>query len=233
ARRARVRVARARAGAAGGAGGGAARGRADDPAHRARRGLRDAAGQPCRGAGPGAGHRGGPARRDPGGPAGARRLSGAGLMIDVRDLVVSYGTATALDHVTLSVGKGEMVALLGPNGAGKSTLANTLAGLLTPASGEVRVDGRVALVPEGRQLFPDMSVADNLALGGWRSGQRDPAAVYELLPRLAELAGRRAGVLSGGEQQMVAVGRALMSRPDALVVDELSLGLAPNITADL
>jgi branched-chain amino acid transport system ATP-binding protein len=154
-------------------------------------------------------------------------------MIDVRDLVVSYGTATALDHVTLSVGKGEMVALLGPNGAGKSTLANTLAGLLTPASGEVRVDGRVALVPEGRQLFPDMSVADNLALGGWRSGQRDPAAVYELLPRLAELAGRRAGVLSGGEQQMVAVGRALMSRPDALVVDELSLGLAPNTTADL
>ncbi|GAA4516038.1 ABC transporter ATP-binding protein [Nonomuraea ferruginea] len=158
-------------------------------------------------------------------------------MIDVTDLVVSYGTAIALDHVTLAVGKGEMVALLGPNGAGKSTLANTLAGLLAPASGTVsgtvRVEGRLALVPEGRQLFPDMSVADNLALGGWRSGQRDPAPVYELLPRLAELAGRRAGVLSGGEQQMVAVGRALMSRPQVLVVDELSLGLAPNITADL
>ncbi|TYB66058.1 ABC transporter ATP-binding protein [Nonomuraea sp. PA05] len=154
-------------------------------------------------------------------------------MIDVQELVVSYGTATALEHVTLTVGKGEMVALLGPNGAGKSTLANTLAGLLKPASGTVRVGGRLALIPEGRQLFPDLSVADNLALGGWRSGQRDPSLVYELLPRLAELSARRAGVLSGGEQQMVAFGRAMMSRPDALVVDELSLGLAPNVTADL
>ncbi|AQZ65485.1 Branched-chain amino acid transport ATP-binding protein LivF (TC 3.A.1.4.1) [[Actinomadura] parvosata subsp. kistnae] len=154
-------------------------------------------------------------------------------MIDVQDLVVSYGTATALEHVTLTVGKGEMVALLGPNGAGKSTLANTLAGLIRPASGTVRVGGRLALIPEGRQLFPDLTVADNLALGGWRSGQRDPSPVYELLPRLAELASRRAGVLSGGEQQMVAFGRAMMSRPDALVVDELSLGLAPAVTADL
>lgn len=154
-------------------------------------------------------------------------------MIDVTDLVVSYGTATALDHVTLSVRQGEMVALLGPNGAGKSTLANTLAGILAPVSGTVRVGGRLALIPEGRQLFPDMTVADNLALGGWRSGQRDPSAVYDLLPRLAELAGRRAGVLSGGEQQMVAFGRAMMARPEALVVDELSLGLAPTVTADL
>ncbi|MEU6715586.1 ABC transporter ATP-binding protein [Nonomuraea sp. NPDC046802] len=154
-------------------------------------------------------------------------------MIDVKDLVVSYGTATALDHVTLTVARGEMVALLGPNGAGKSTLAGTLAGLLKPASGTVSIGGRLALIPEGRQLFPDLSVADNLALGGWRSGERDPAFVFDLLPRLAELAGRRAGVLSGGEQQMVAFGRAMMSRPDALVVDELSLGLAPNVTADL
>jgi branched-chain amino acid transport system ATP-binding protein len=154
-------------------------------------------------------------------------------MIDVKDLVVSYGTATALDHVTLTVHRGEMVALLGPNGAGKSTLANTLAGLLKPTSGTVETAGRLALIPEGRQLFPDLSVADNLALGGWRSGERDPSFVYDLLPRLAELAGRRAGVLSGGEQQMVAFGRAMMSRPDALVVDELSLGLAPNVTADL
>ncbi|MER6006042.1 ABC transporter ATP-binding protein [Nonomuraea angiospora] len=154
-------------------------------------------------------------------------------MIDVKDLVVSYGTATALDHVTLTVGRGEMVALLGPNGAGKSTLANTLAGLLRPAAGTVGIGGRLALIPEGRQLFPDLSVADNLALGGWRSGLRDPSSVYDLLPRLAELAGRQAGVLSGGEQQMVAFGRALMSRPEVLVVDELSLGLAPNVTADL
>ncbi|UBU15906.1 ABC transporter ATP-binding protein [Nonomuraea gerenzanensis] len=154
-------------------------------------------------------------------------------MIEVQDLVVSYGTATALEHVTLTVGKGEMVALLGPNGAGKSTLADTLAGLLRPASGTVRIGGRLALIPEGRQLFPDLSVADNLALGGWRSGRRDPSPVYELLPRLAELSSRRAGVLSGGEQQMVAFGRAMMAQPDALVVDELSLGLAPNVTADL
>ncbi|MDP4507136.1 MULTISPECIES: ABC transporter ATP-binding protein [unclassified Nonomuraea] len=154
-------------------------------------------------------------------------------MIDVRDLVVSYGTATALEHVTLNVGKGEMVALLGPNGAGKSTLANTLAGLLKPASGTVEIGGRLALIPEGRQLFPDLSVADNLALGGWRSGERDPSSVYDLLPQLASLARRQAGVLSGGEQQMVAFGRAMMSRPSVLVVDELSLGLAPNVTADL
>ncbi|MEV5503143.1 ABC transporter ATP-binding protein [Nonomuraea fuscirosea] len=154
-------------------------------------------------------------------------------MIEVQDLVVSYGTATALDHLTLTVGEGEMVALLGPNGAGKSTLANTLAGIIAPASGTVRIGGRLALIPEGRQLFPDLSVADNLALGGWRSGLRDPSSVYELLPRLAELAGRRAGVLSGGEQQMVAFGRAMMSRPEVLVVDELSLGLAPGVTADL
>ncbi|MFI7700191.1 ABC transporter ATP-binding protein [Nonomuraea sp. NPDC049480] len=154
-------------------------------------------------------------------------------MIDVRDLVVAYGTATALEHVTLNVGKGEMIALLGPNGAGKSTLANTLAGLLKPASGTVEIGGRLALIPEGRQLFPDLSVADNLALGGWRSGERDPSFVYELLPRLAELSRRQAGVLSGGEQQMVAFGRAMMSRPSVLVVDELSLGLAPNVTADL
>ncbi|MEV0235267.1 ABC transporter ATP-binding protein [Nonomuraea sp. NPDC050786] len=154
-------------------------------------------------------------------------------MIDVRDLVVSYGSATALDHVTLTVRRGEMVALLGPNGAGKSTLANTLAGLVRPASGTVEIGGRLALIPEGRQLFPDLSVADNLALGGWRSGERDPSYVYDLLPRLAGLARRRAGVLSGGEQQMVAFGRAMMSRPSVLVVDELSLGLAPNVTADL
>ncbi|HEX4811330.1 MAG TPA: ABC transporter ATP-binding protein [Nonomuraea sp.] len=154
-------------------------------------------------------------------------------MIEVRDLVVSYGTATALEHVSLDVAKGEMVALLGPNGAGKSTLANTLAGLLRPASGTVGVGGRLALIPEGRQLFPDLSVADNLVLGGWRSGERDPSFVYELLPRLAEVARRPARVLSGGEQQMVAFGRAMMSRPSVLVVDELSLGLAPRVITDL
>jgi branched-chain amino acid transport system ATP-binding protein len=154
-------------------------------------------------------------------------------MIEVRDLVVRYGPATALDDVSLSVGAGEMVALIGPNGAGKSTLVNTLSGILKPAAGTVTVNGRLAHVPEGRQVFGDLTVEDNLRLGGRRYRERDTAPVHAVLPRLAELKHRRAGTLSGGEQQMVAVGRALMSRPDVLAVDELSLGLAPLVVADL
>jgi branched-chain amino acid transport system ATP-binding protein len=156
-------------------------------------------------------------------------------LAEVRDLVVRYGAGTALDGVTLTVGVGEMVALIGPNGAGKSTLVGALAGFLTPASGTVTVVGRLAQVPEGRQLFGDLTVEDNLQLGAWRLGarDRDPEAVYQVLPGLVRLRRRRAGLLSGGEQQMVAIGRALMSRPDLLVVDELSLGLAPLVIADL
>ena len=154
-------------------------------------------------------------------------------MIEVRDLVVRYGPATALDHVSLTVGEGEMVALVGPNGAGKSTVVNTLSGILRPASGTVTVRGRLAHVPEGRQVFGDLTVEDNLRLGGRRYKERDTGPVHAILPRLAELRHRRAGTLSGGEQQMVAVGRALMSRPDVLAVDELSLGLAPLVVADL
>lgn len=154
-------------------------------------------------------------------------------MIEVRDLVVRYGPATALDEVSLHVDAGEMVALIGPNGAGKSTLVNTLSGILKPASGVVNVTGRLAHVPEGRQVFGDLTVEDNLRLGGRRYRERDTAPVHAVLPRLAELRHRRAGTLSGGEQQMVAVGRALMSRPDVLAIDELSLGLAPLVVADL
>jgi branched-chain amino acid transport system ATP-binding protein len=154
-------------------------------------------------------------------------------VIEVRDLVVRYGPATALDHVSLHVDAGEMVALIGPNGAGKSTLVNTLSGILKPASGSVTVSGRLAHVPEGRQVFGDLTVEDNLRLGGRRYRERDTAPVHAVLPRLAELRHRRAGTLSGGEQQMVAVGRALMSRPDVLAIDELSLGLAPLVVADL
>ena len=156
-------------------------------------------------------------------------------LAEVRDLVVRYGAGTALDGVTLTVGAGEMVALIGPNGAGKSTLVGALAGFLTPAAGTVTVAGRLAQVPEGRQLFGDLTVEDNLQLGAWRLGarDRDPAAVYQVLPGLVRLRRRRAGLLSGGEQQMVAIGRALMGRPDLLVVDELSLGLAPMVIADL
>jgi branched-chain amino acid transport system ATP-binding protein len=147
--------------------------------------------------------------------------------------VVRYGPATALDQVSLTVGAGEMVALIGPNGAGKSTVVNTLSGILKPAAGTVAVRGRLAHVPEGRQVFGDLTVEDNLRLGGRRYKLRDTSAVHAILPRLAELRHRRAGTLSGGEQQMVAVGRALMSRPDVLAVDELSLGLAPLVVADL
>ncbi len=154
-------------------------------------------------------------------------------VIEVRDLVVRYGQATALDGVSLEVGRGEMVALVGPNGAGKTTLLNTVCGLLQPAAGRCRLAGRVAQVPEGRQLFADMSVEDNLRLGAWTARNRDPARVYAVLPRLAELRRRTAGTLSGGEQQMVAVGRALMAQPDALAVDELSLGLAPMVVDSL
>jgi branched-chain amino acid transport system ATP-binding protein len=125
-------------------------------------------------------------------------------MLRIEHLVVRYGAATALDGVSLKVDAGEMVALVGPNGAGKSTLINAVCGLLRPAAGSLTCEGRVAQVPEGRQMFPDMSVEDNLA-----------------------------GRLSGGQQQMVAIGRALMAKPDVLAIDELSLGLAPLVVAEL
>src|SRR5215467_12551128 len=154
-------------------------------------------------------------------------------VLEVENLVVRYGQATALDGVSLRVERGEIVALIGPNGAGKTTLLNTVCGLLEPASGGYQLAGRIAQVPEGRQLFPNMSVDDNLRVGAWTVPNRDPARVYELFPELAGLKRRRAGTLSGGEQQMVAVGRALMSQPDLLAVDELSFGLAPRIVTRL
>ena len=156
-------------------------------------------------------------------------------VVEVSDLTVRYTGATALDGVDLTVGAGELVALIGPNGAGKSTLVKALSGLVRPAAGRVTVRGRLAQVPEGREMFGDLSVDDNLRLGGWRNGRhgRDTAGIYRLMPALAELRRRRAGLLSGGQQQMVAIGRALMARPDVLVVDELSLGLAPLVVADL
>lgn len=162
-------------------------------------------------------------------------------VVEVRELVVRHGAATALDRVSLHVAPGEMVALVGPNGAGKSTLVNTLSGIHRPAAGTVTVRGRLAQVPEGRQMFGGLTVDDNLRLGAWgvpgtrreRRAARDTARVYEILPELARLRRARAGALSGGEQQMVAVGRALMSRPDVLAIDELSLGLAPRVVANL
>ncbi|WP_127553621.1 ABC transporter ATP-binding protein [Actinoplanes sp. OR16] len=156
-------------------------------------------------------------------------------IVEVRGLTVRYDGATALDGVDLTVGDHEMVALIGANGAGKSTLVKALSGLVRPDGGTVEVRGRLAQVPEGREMFGDLSVDDNLRLGGWRNGRagRDTSGVYELLPELGEIRRRRAGALSGGQQQMVAIGRALMSRPDVLVIDELSLGLAPLVVRTL
>ena len=147
--------------------------------------------------------------------------------------MVRYGQAVALDGVSLEVGEGEMVALVGANGAGKTTLLNTISGLIKPASGSYSCRGRVVQVPEGRQLFADMTVEDNLRLGAWAIRDRNLDPIYQLLPRLRDMRRRIAGTLSGGEQQMVAVGRALMGKPDLLAVDELSLGLAPKVVEDL
>ena len=154
-------------------------------------------------------------------------------VIRVDDLVVRYGAATALDGVTMAVEPAEMVALIGPNGAGKSTLVNTLSGIVKPARGTVHIGGRLAHVPEGREMFADLTVDDNLRLGAWRQRDRNTAHIYELLPELVRVRNNRAGLLSGGQQQMVALGRALMSRPQVLVIDEMSLGLAPLVVADL
>ncbi|MEO3922334.1 ABC transporter ATP-binding protein [Micromonosporaceae bacterium B7E4] len=155
-------------------------------------------------------------------------------LLETTSVTVRYGTATALDGVSVRVGAGELVALIGPNGAGKTTLVNTLAGILRPAAGTVAVRGRLGVVPEGRQVFGSLSVDDNLQLGAWRTRRdRDTDRIYELLPELRRVRRQAAGSLSGGQQQMVAVGRALMGRPEVLVVDELSLGLGPIVVANL
>jgi branched-chain amino acid transport system ATP-binding protein len=154
-------------------------------------------------------------------------------MIEVEDLLVRYGAATALDRVSLRVSPGEMVALIGSNGAGKSTLLNALSGVIAKSSGSIRIRGRFAHVPEGRQLFPDLSVEDNLRLGAYAVRDRDTSWVYRLLPALDRVRKQRAASLSGGQQQMVAIARGLMSRPDVIAIDEMSLGLAPMIVREL
>jgi len=167
-------------------------------------------------------------------------------VLEVRQLSAGYGAMQILRDVSLSVPAGEIVTLVGSNGAGKSTLLNTVCGIIKPVGGRVLLDGTditgraseaiVALgitqVPEGRRLFPTMTVRDNLILGAYRRRDakaiaHDLAWVYELFPILEERQRQAAGSMSGGEQQMCAIGRGLMARPRLLILDELSLGLAP------
>ena len=167
-------------------------------------------------------------------------------ILEIRDLVVSYGGIEAVKGIRLDVPKGKIVTLIGSNGAGKSTTLKTIAGLVKPKSGSVVFEGEtlsgkpsdyivskgITLVPEGRRVFANLSVEENLRIGAYLrkdSLKADLENVYGLFPRLRERAWQLAGTLSGGEQQMLAVGRALMSRPKLIMMDEPSLGLAPII----
>ena len=173
-------------------------------------------------------------------------------MYEVTNVAVNYGAAAAVAGVDLHVDAGELVVVVGPNGAGKSTLINAMAGLHAVASGRLAVDGRditreaphryceqgIAIVPEGRRLFASLTVRENLELGSYRAGARGMRAdslqrVCALFPALAERMAAPAGALSGGQQQMVAIGRALMARARFLLLDEPSLGLSPLIVRDL
>ena len=168
-------------------------------------------------------------------------------MLEVAGLSAGYGRVRVLWDVDLSIGQQQIVALVGPNGAGKSTLLRALSGMIPISAGhatfrgqelggrsiEQIVDLGIAHVPEGRRLFPGLSVRDNLRLGGWRVNNRDVGRVVELFPALGDRLNQVAGSMSGGEQQMVAIARGLMGRPDLIMIDELSLGLAPMIVDEI
>jgi branched-chain amino acid transport system ATP-binding protein len=172
-------------------------------------------------------------------------------VLEVRDLRGGYGGAEVLRGVTLTVEAGEVVAILGSNGAGKTTLNRALSGLLPQCSGEIRFAGRridgapsaaivaagLIHVPEGRKIFPNMSVRENLELGSYRRNRSRRGAnlerVFTAFPRLSERAGQTAGTLSGGEQQMLAIGRGLMAEPRLLILDEPSLGLSPLLVEEM
>lgn len=176
------------------------------------------------------------------------------ILLDVRGLEIRYGAATAVRGVDLQVRRGELVAVIGNNGAGKTSILRGISGLVRPQAGAVmfkgedtasfaaykKVDRGLALIPEGRLIFADQTVEDNLILGAysrWKSQRKAVLAEFEemfaLFPRLKERLHQRAGSLSGGEQQMLAMARGLLSKPDLLMIDEMSLGLAPKIVEQL
>ena len=164
-------------------------------------------------------------------------------MLEVSGLRAGYGRVEVLYGVDLTIGQGEIVALVGSNGAGKTTLLRTVSGLITPSRGSIRFRDReitgiaperivglgLAHVPEGRRLFPGLTVRENLLAGAYRRGKGNLERAIGLFPRLGERLGQIAGSLSGGEQQMCAIARGLMSEPELIMIDELTLGLAPNL----
>ena len=175
-----------------------------------------------------------------------------GTMLTVNDINVFYGAIHAIKGVSLEVNEGEIVTLIGANGAGKSTILRTISGLLKPKTGSIQFEGQeiagmpaheivqtgISQVPEGRRIFAEMSVLENLELGAFTRKDKDGIKadmelVFERFPRLKERIGQLAGTLSGGEQQMLAMGRALMSRPRLLLLDEPSMGLAPLLIKEI
>jgi len=172
-------------------------------------------------------------------------------LLDIRDVCAGYGDTEVLRNIDLAIAPGEIIALLGSNGAGKSTLNRTISGLLRPRAGSISFEGRsidrakpseivelgLIHVPEGRKIFPNMSVLENLDLGSYRRAStrrtQNRERVFSTFPRLAERRHQNAGTLSGGEQQMLAIGRGLMAEPRLLILDEPSLGLSPRLVEDL
>lgn len=173
-------------------------------------------------------------------------------MLEIKDLRVKYGGITALDGISMKVPEGKIITLVGANGAGKSTTLRSITKLVNPVSGSVTYEGKelthmntqdivklgITLVPEGRHVFADMTVDENLMIGAYlrkdkENFKRDINFIHEMFPRLKERAKQLSGTLSGGEQQMLAVGRALMSNPKVMMMDEPSLGLAPLVVKDI